>query len=184
MVLGAFQKTLCLKSYLEQDMSALLGLVIQVCAPSMLAWVAATRKLVSLCFVLVVSMTGTAFQPVRRCGLIFTHNERCCGMGQRRNLCMNMTCAVHSGKIQLVSVWYQVRKQGSQHLKAYKIYLLSEFLFLFHLIKSNILFHLFCHISYWNLGRMLHHLCFSPTASALTSAQQHQGWWVPASWLL
>lgn len=59
-----------------------------------------------------------------------------------------------------------MRKQCSQHLKGCKIYLLSVFLFLFHLTKPGILLHyLVWGFSYGDPERMLHHL--SPKASAL-----------------
>lgn len=116
--------------------------------------------------------------------LVFTQNERHHGMGQRRNLCMNRICAVHSGKILPGSVWWYVRKQSSQRLKGCKIYLLAIFIFLFHFTKPGILLHyLFWGLSYWDPERILHHLSLSHHLCP-TGAEQHWSWWHPALWLL
>lgn len=96
----------------------------------------------------------------------FTQNERHHGVGQRKNLCMNEICAVHSGKIDPGSVRCYMRKHSFPHLKGYKICLLSIFPFWFHLTKLGILLqHLFWRLSYWDPERMLQCLCLSPTTS-------------------
>lgn len=102
---------------------------------SLLAWAVALRETAGtphtgMCCVLVAVKAEMAFQHVRRLMILFvTQNKRYHSIRGRRNLSTDGISTVCHGKI----IWHLVKAsqmQNSQHLNAYKIYLLSIFLFL------------------------------------------------------
>lgn len=130
-------------SDLDQAISALLGLGLKL-GSLYVTMESAGLLHADFCCVVADVMTDVTVQPVRRCmALIAAHDKRHCGMGVRRNLSTDRFCIVCQAAVYLQSAWCCM-KRASQYLTGCKIYYLFILLFLFYLIKTDMLLCHFC----------------------------------------